>query len=393
MARMAKNKALSGLLMFVLFLAVQASLAAAQGPDISLVMTKQTPYPVEPGHVVSIEVSLQNNGSGSESITLEIAPKDPFTLLPGQDIIKTFSRIDAYDSVSQSYQLKVDGLAVSAIYEIELRYYRPGSTAAIVKKVPVSVQGTPKIVMIGMKTTPESMEPGDEVEIEVVLKNEGTGKAYQTDVSLVSEPDPETEESVIVPVLSGGVFYLGKFAPGEEATAKFDLGIENDAESKNYMSTLTISYKDESGESQTTTFSVGIAVKGNPIIEVLSAKVDNSAFKVDIENIGTGNAKALKIAFVQDGEIKDSSVANELKPTKHKTIRFQGFRLGDATINISYLDEKNEFFSSEIPVTVKKSVYSEEGKGADYSSLVIVLMLVVILESYYVWRIRKRAKK
>jgi hypothetical protein len=380
----------------LLALSLQASFGAAQGAELILVMNNQTPYPVEPGGVVTIEMTLQNDGSSaSDSITIEFIQKEPFTLLPGQDSTKVFSRIGPNSGIKFSLKLKVDESAVSETYELEFKKYMTANPdLPTTNKFPVIVQGVPNIIIKSVQTDPAVIEPGDEVEISVNLMNEGTGKASQTAFSLVADPDSETEESLIVPVLGGGVFYLGNFEPGEEATAKFMMGIENSAESKNYISTLSVSYMDENSESQSTSYTIGIPVKGNPVIELLSAKVDNGAFKVDIENIGTGIAKALKIAFVQDGEVKDSSVANELKPTKHKTIRFQGFTFGNAAINVSYLDESNEYFVNEFPVTVKQAAASEEQTGGGVSSSVaIVLVLVIVLESYYVWRIRKRLKK
>jgi hypothetical protein len=198
----------------------------------------------------------------------------------------------------------------------------------------------------------------------------------------------------ILPVLSGGLYYVGEIKAGETGEAKFDMSIDNSAEYKTYAGVLTLTYKDDSGESATSSFSLGVPIRGKPLIEVLSAKIDNSAFKVDIENIGTGTAKALKISFIQDGEVKDSAVANELKPTKHKTIRFLGFRQGEAIINVSYLDESNEYFASEFPVTVKPSVYAEEqAGGGGISPLAPILIVIVVLESYYVWRLRRRTKK
>ena len=385
----------AGIFAMLLLLIAQAPLVAADHPaGISLTLTKQTPYPVEPGDIVSVEVSLHNNGSTSERITIEIVPDSPFTLLPGEERVKTFSRIDPFDSATQTYKLKVDESAISESYDLEFRYYSGMSPVAyVVKQMPVTVQGTPKIVIGDVTTSPASVEPGDEVDISVMISNAGTGNAHQMEFSLVAEADAETGESLIVPVLSGGVAYLGDLMAGDETAVPFKLEVDIDAEYKTYMSTLTVNYEDDNGAAQTTSFTIGIPVKGKPIIEVLSAKIDNGAYKVDIENIGTGNAKALKIALVQDGEIKDSSVANELKPTKSKTIRFQGFREGTAAINISYLDEANEFFMNEIPVTITKTATAAEAGGADYSSLVIVLMLVIVLESYYLWRIRKRLKK
>lgn len=381
--------------MLVLFSTMPA-LASAQGiPSyVNLVINTQTPYPVEPGEIVNVEIALQNDGSSSGAITLEIVPSDPFTLLPGEQTLKTFSSVPSYDSVSHSYQMKVSEDAISSTYDLEFRYYPPGLSGSYVQKdIQILVQGTPKIVIEGITTVPEVIEPGQEAEFQVVLKNVGSGEATQIELDLEADADAETGELLIVPVLSGGSFYIDSMKPGEEKTAAFKLEIDNEAETKSYMSTLQIVYQDEGGNDVTVERSVGIPVRGNPIIEILSAKIDGGDFKVDIENIGTGDAKALKIEFIQNGEVKDSSVASELKPTRHKTLRFSGFTLGEATVRISYLDEENEVFTSDNLVTVKRSTYDEDGSSTDTSPTLWVLFVLVLAEGYYIWRLRKKLKR
>lgn len=372
----------------ILFLLAVSTGAHAITENLEVVLTKQNPYPVEPDQVVDIEVSLQNTGYGtSENIIFEIIPESPFTLLPGQEAEKTFSRIPANDQVTASYKLHVDKNAISDNYELEFKYYQIGVGVQVTSKVMIQIQGKPKLILEKIETIPEEMEPGDSAAIIASVKNVGTGSASFMEAALVSNT------TYILPILSGGLYYVGEIKPGETGEANFDMSIDNSAESKTYSGILTLTYKDDSGQSQTTSFSIGIPIRGEPVIEVLSAKIDNSAFKIDLENIGTATAKALKIALVQDGETKDSAVANELKPTKHKTLRFYGFRQGEAIINISYLDEGNEFFANEFPVSIKPSVYSEEQAGGGVSPLAPILIVVVVLESYYVWRLRKRMKK
>ncbi len=382
-----KNWVLCAFSVTLILLAVSPG-AHAVTENLEVVLTKQNPYPVEPDQVFDIEVSLQNTGYGSaENIVLEILPQNPFTLLPGQEGTKAFSRILAQDHVTASYKLYVDKNAISNNYELEFRYSQTGEAVQRTGKVMIQVQGKPKLVLEEIDTSPFEMEPGDSVTITAKIKNVGTGSASFMEAALVSNT------TYILPVLSGGLYYVGEIKAGQTGEAKFEMSVDNSAESKTYSGMLTLNYKDDSGATQTTSFSIGIPIKGDPVIEVLSAKIDNSAFKVDIENIGTGTAKALKISFIQDGEVKDSSVANELKPTRHKTIRFYGFRQGEAIINISYLDEGNKFFANEIPVTVKPSAYTEEQTGGGVSPLAPVLIVIVVLESYYVWRLRKRMKK
>ncbi|UCC91502.1 MAG: COG1361 S-layer family protein [Candidatus Aenigmatarchaeota archaeon] len=387
-----KNWILCAFSICMLLLAISQG-AHAITENLEVVLTKQNPYPVEPDQVFDIEVSLQNTGYGTaEDIVLEILPQNPFTLLPGQEDTKTFSRIPVQDHVTASYKLHVDKNAISNNYELEFRYSQTysqtGEAVQRTGKVMIQVQGKPKLILGEIETSPDEMEPGDSVTITTKIKNVGTGSASFMEAALVSNT------TYILPVLSGGLYYVGEIKPGLTGEAIFEMSVDNSAESKTYSGTLTLTYKDDSGTSQTDSFSIGLPIKGNPVIEVLSAKIDNSAFKVDIENIGTAIAKALKITFVQDGEVKDSSVANELKPTKHKTIRFYGFRQGAAIINVSYLDESNDFFANEFPVTVKPSVYSEEQTGGGgVSPLAPILIVIVVLESYYVWRLRRRMKK
>ncbi|MFH0956282.1 MAG: hypothetical protein V1813_00305 [Candidatus Aenigmatarchaeota archaeon] len=381
------------LIVLAAVLAQAAGASAQQTSDISIYLSKQTPYPAQPGDIVSIEVTIQNNGSSSQGLTLEIDPSEPFTLLPGEEKVKTFSTIGALSVVRQTYRLKVAETALSSDYDIKFLYRRPGSTTDVIKNLVVAVSGEPKIIIEDVTSVPATIEPGKEVELDVLLKNVGSGEASTMELSLATEADATTGEMLIVPVLSGGSFYMDSLLPGEEKVARFRMDIDNDAEYKSYTATLTMTYKDEGGETQTVTSNIGIPVKGSPIIEILSAKVDGTDFKVDIENIGTGTAKALKIEFVQGGEVKDSAVASDLKPAKQKTLRFTGFSYGSAMVNISYLDEGNAFYSKETPLTVKMPYTTESSGPADLTGIVGILFIAAAAEGYYIWRLRKRLKK
>jgi len=362
---------------------------AAIAPSLNVVLSLQNPYPVEPGDIVTIEVELQNAGlSEATNIILEIEPTDPFTLVSGEKEIKTFTKIEASDSVKTTYKLYVSKSAVSDDYEVDFRFYSMSDpSVTVVQSVSVTVQGSPKLILSSINTDPEDIEPGDTARFEVDIRNVGTGGVHYMEATFNSS------SAYIVPMLAGGSYYMGELGPGLSEKALFDISIDNEAEYGTYSAVLTLNYRDDTNTLQTTTFSVGVPIKGQPVIEVLSAKVDNSDLKVDIENIGTGNAKALKISLVQGGEVKDSAIANELKPTKHKTLRFRGFSYGEAAINITYLDESNHEFTNEIPISIKQSVYAEEqAEGGVSPTITAILIVIVVLETFYVWRIRKRKK-
>ncbi|NIO22778.1 MAG: hypothetical protein GTN38_01990 [Candidatus Aenigmarchaeota archaeon] len=383
-------KKISFMFVTILGLVLLMQTAYAAAPSLNVVLSSQNPYPVEPGGIVTVEIELQNTGySEATDIVLKIEPEDPFTLVLGETETKTFTKISASDSIKSTYKLHVSESAVSNDYDLHFRYYKGTDPDITVEKsVSVRVQGSPKLILSSINTDPEDVEPGDTVRFEVDIKNVGTGRVHYMEATFNSS------SPYIVPVLAGGSYYMGELDPGSSEKALFDISIGNDAEYGTYPATLTLSYRDDTNTLQSTTFSVGVPIKGQPVIEVLSAKIDNSDFKVDIENIGTGNAKALKISLVQGGEVKDSAIANELKPTRHKTLRFKGFSYGEAAINITYLDESNNEFTREIPVSIKQSVYAEDqGQGGGVSpTITAILIVIVVLETFYVWRIRKRKK-
>ena len=381
------NKMLS-ILVVCLLLAMVPTGVGAVTQDLEIVLNRQSPYPVEPDQVVDIEVSLQNTGyADAENLVFEVNPQSPFELVPGQDAITKFTRVSAQDSVTASYKLYVDKNAISNNYELEFLFYKSGETVKKSQKITVQVQGNPKLILDEIITSPVEMEPGAIVTLTAKISNVGTGSASFMEANLVSNT------SYILPVLSGGSHYIGEIKPGETGESVFTMSVDNSAEYKTYSGMMVLSYKDDSGTPQTSSFYLGMPIRGKPVIEVLSAKRDNGAYKVDIENIGTADAKALKVTLVQFGDIKDSAISNEIKPSKHKTFRFNGFSYGEAVINISYLDESNEFFSQENIVTIKDSSASDENQGGGTSPLLPILIVVVVLESYYVWRLRKRMKK
>jgi hypothetical protein len=371
-----------------LFIFIHSSYAAS-APSLNIILSSQSPYPVEPGDIVTVEVELQNTGFGEATdIVLKIEPEDPFVLISGEKDTKTFTKIGASDSIKTTYKIYVSESAVSNDYDLFFRYYKGTDPDITVEKsVLVRVQGSPKLIIDSINTDPEEVEPGDTVRFEVDIKNVGTGGVHYMEATFNSS------STYVIPVLAGGSYYVGELDPDSTREALFDISIDNEAEYGTYPATLTLTYRDDTNTFCATTFSIGVPIEGKPVIEVLSAKVDNSDLKVDIENIGTGNAKALKISLVQGGEMKDSAIANELKPTRHKTLRFKGFSYGEAFINITYLDDANHEYAKEIPISIKQSVYAEEAtEGGVSPTITAILIVIVVLETFYVWRIRKRRK-
>ena len=197
---------------FVILLGLIVFIQTAQAaPVLNVVLSSQTPYPVEPGEIVSIEVEIQNIGyEEARNVVVEINAEAPFSLITGEEPVKTFSRIEAQGSVKTTYRLFVDPETESGDYNIEFLRYSQGETAKASKEISISVRGNPNLVLDSLETTPSKIEPGDSVEIRAVINNVGTGSANYVGTVLNST------SSYIIPELAGGEYYA-EFTIGEGA--------------------------------------------------------------------------------------------------------------------------------------------------------------------------------
>ena len=154
---MIMDKAFAALAMLAFFIALAAPAhAEVYGSSLNVVLTNQTPYPVEPGSNVDIGIQLQNNGrDNAQGAYLEIVPGNPFELLPGQDAIKFFSQVPSLDSVKTSYKLRVNNSAITNNYNLDFRIYLGSPESSyFTKSISVNIQGIPDLIIKELSTAP-----------------------------------------------------------------------------------------------------------------------------------------------------------------------------------------------------------------------------------------------
>jgi len=374
--------------MLILSTAAVHAQSSGQAPVVNIVLTKQTPSPAEPGQKANIEVEVQNTGFGDASnIVVEIFPAAPFSLLLGSEKVTTFSRISASSSARILYDLEVDDSASSNQYDLEFRIYYASNPAGYVsQKVQVNVQGQPDFIIDTTWTVPEDIEPGGRVKLYARLKNVGTGTAKQVQASLNST------SGLLIPVLASGSVYLGDIMPQQDGVAVIELAVDSTAEQKTYPSTLTVSYKDETGAAVQETFSLGIPVTGIVNIEIINveANFERNVLQVEIANKGTADANSIEAKLMVGGIDAGVDYVSQLKATKKVTLEFQLVQEGGGTLLLNYTtpDLRRGSVAKEVPIT-----YQNPNQGSPVSTLIIVAIVAVII--YVVWRrfFRKKKKK
>ncbi|MDP7282114.1 MAG: hypothetical protein QF475_00550 [Candidatus Undinarchaeales archaeon] len=257
-------------------------------------------------------------------------------------------------------------------------WYSGGTQSPLQKTFSFNVGSDVSMHLDNILYSKDHIEPGKNIQLTAVITNVGDNPAS----SLFAEIAATSE--YIKPVLSGGTDYVSQVPVGGLAQFYFTINVDSDAETETYDATITLTYDDDSGNQNIETFNIGIPVSGTPKLEVLNTEIDGSDFKVEMENLGTAKAKAIRVELVQGGKIMGVKIDNELKPDKHSTLRFKTFRRGSAQLVIHYLDDENMDYDETIDIEVPGS----SGKTSKWS---VIFFIIVVIESIYIYR-RKKGK-
>lgn len=146
------------------------------------------------------------------------------TFEPGETVDVKFKVSVSDNAEPQSYPLDV----VIAYEDYE---ERPVTSKAVTVGLPVGGKIDFEVV-----SSPAVLHPGDKDILEVVYKNSGAAKVYNAQAR-ISAVDPFTSND--------DTAYLGDLAPGETATAKFEVSVDSGGTLKEYGIDSEIRYRDD----------------------------------------------------------------------------------------------------------------------------------------------------
>jgi len=146
------------------------------------------------------------------------------TFAPGETVDVTFKVAVADSAEPQSYPLDL---------VVAYEDYEGKSTASRPVTIGLPVGGK---IDFDVASPTVTLHPGGKSILEVVYRNAGAAKVYSAQAR-ISAVDPFTS--------SDDTAYLGDLAPGETATARFEVSIDADATLKNYGIDSEIRYRDD----------------------------------------------------------------------------------------------------------------------------------------------------
>ena len=336
---------------------------------------------LQAGDSFTLRFELENiGGDSAKDVTYEVIAGSAIT---GYTVGRTsIGGIPAGGSRIMELPLTVSSTAPTGDHQITVKARYSGGVSPSQATFTVRVGSSINLHLSDVEFEPEDLEPGKTVKVIATVKNYG-----DTVKNVVASISPNSTD--IKTVGAGAEDFNPLITTNSAKSFEFLLSVDNDAETGTYGSTLTLEYEDEFGISGSDEIEVGLPVTGTPRIDLLKAGVDDGRFEVEVQNLGTAKARAIKAELIQGGAVKDVDVENELKPDKKKTFRYTTFETGPGVVRITFLDPKNEEYTTELPVSAETG---SEG-GASIPKTTLILAALVLGEAYYIYRLKKKGKR
>lgn len=340
---------------------------------------------IQPGETINFRMTFTNLGDkGISDLKYEIIAGTKISGYPSGEVF--IGGVSPGNVMIREVPLSVSGDAETGTYTISIRakYTIEQVEYKAIKNYKFKVGSNIVLHLEKVEFEPEELEPGKTVKIFAYVKNVGSDDAVQ----LIAEFETNNT-SDIRPILAGATDFIKSIPSEKTATFEFLASVDSSAESKTYPAEIKIDYEDSEGNSFLDKFDTGLPVTGTPNIVILNTKVDEGKLEVEVENLGTAKAKAIKMELVQDGNVMDVDIDNELKADKHTTLRFKTFKAGIATLELSYLDDSNNEYTESITISVASSSVEKKVKVSVTS---VVLIIIVVVEAFYIYKLRKRQR-
>lgn len=214
-----------------------------------------------------------------------------------------------------------------------------------------------------LDTEPYPIEPGDNFVLSVGLTNNGSTSAKEVNVKI----DPDSPFTVT----GSSQKKIGKLGNDNSAVVEYDLFVQNSAVSAVYKIPVWVTYKINS-MSTTIKDEIEVRVRGTPDFELLDMKMpgemspgDRINISVEIQNIGTGNAKKTTILFESDSDYvkaihsKGRKYLGTVNPKEKKEIIFNllidpeaEYKVYNSNITVEYTNESGEENSESFSVGI-----------------------------------------
>ena len=365
-------------------------IAPANATELGIVLDKLSPQPVEPGQDFVLSVTLANEGSDVNGVTLKIIPDSPIILKNENDRIINEGNIIQYGAVVETYLLHIDPRAVSGTYEVkfEAHWTSNDQQRETDKTFNVLVRGVPQLAISNITINPELISPQDTFNITFSVSNEGTGIAREVQVIAATGGLP------FVPIGSD-TNIIKTLDPGESIQLNYRLLVKDKTLISSYSIPIKMEYKDENGKNTSSSSFVGVKVLGDAQLSIGNIKTepqnpvngDLVTITMRLENSGNGDAKSVKVSLNIPFEGTKTAFLGKIKPDDDApgVFTFYAAQSGDIpyTAAIEFEDDIGRH-------TVKEELALNVRDTNKNGIIIPVIVVVLVTGAFVFYRYRKK---
>ena len=337
------------------------SIVPAANAYTALSVTSQlVPSTLAPGESGNMVLTISNGGTDyARNIKLTISSHSDITFEQRTFSLDTLAASSSKQvSVPLTIHPDMTKGATSIFMTITYSEGAASTTSTYSTSVSLSVSQRSLIQIEGILWSDSLIQPGDNINATVLLKNVGS--------SNVNDMTVQFGDTTMPFVAADGDLedYVGSIPSKQTSEAMFSILVNKDANTEAYSVPLTLSYYDESGTAHTDTKYVGMKISGVPDF-VVTLEDDSSVYSgtngdmtISISNRGTATASFLTLKFDSDLDVtpKEYYVGN-LDPDDYETITLNidlsavSSGKKDLVIQMKYKDPYNQELTENATVS------------------------------------------
>jgi hypothetical protein len=370
-------------------------------PMLSASLSRQIPYPAQPGEEVTLLIKTTNHGDEpAENVIWHLDVQEPFELKDTEKAAQTLPELRCGETANTEYYLTVDPDARSGEYTLDLNITYSGEfdrrtlTTKSKVELTIRVMGHPDLVLLDADI-PE-VDPKSEFVANFSIKNVGTGPAKNVKVYFENQTS-------ILPKMS--IYYIDTVAPGATVWIESGFFVDTTTPSQHPLS-IAIHYENETyGTEPAQEYSVLVPVSsGNtPFIYLDSQdKLTEGAvgeITIGVANRGLARAKHVVLTIADGNRFElidtDTRYIGDIESDDYDTVDFKILPRSDCiniTVDVSYADDYGNTYgmTAELPIKVQPS----KGKWVLFLQNVgKYAWIFVVLIALLAYVFRKRIKR
>ncbi|PKG33018.1 COG1361 S-layer family protein, partial [Methanoregula sp.] len=241
-----------------------------------------------------------------------------------------------------------------------------------------------------LKTVPDGVSPGDDIPVDVIIRNDGLSRADQLTLTINSS-------TASISPSTPGTYHISQLQKGENATLNMVFSSDKKAPIGLNRVLLTLTYAGADGTILTQSEILAIHMKGRAKIGIASLTTDPVRVRkgslvslvIRLENTGTDNANSVKATIDLPFPGSKDAYVGRIEPENDAPAVFalQAANPGTYTYNLT-VQYEDDFGVQTRQENLQMTVF--DGDSSGLIAAVLLLLVLAAGAGYWYFRIRKK---